>query len=116
MATASKSVKYIKERLPDDLRWEFELSFWTLRDEFKDEGGFLKTVDGKNPYEVIDLGHASFDRRKAAGFTDYQRFADWQAMLADYTKQRIVQSKPSVNADKESKYKYSVLYDMRSPH
>lgn len=116
LTSASKSVKHIKERLPDDLRLEFELSYWTLRDEFKDDGTFLQTVDGKNPYEIIDLGKVSFDRRKAAGFKDYQRFADWQAMLSDYTKQRNGQSKPSVNADKEAKYKHTVLYDMRSPH
>lgn len=116
LATASKSVKYIKERLPDDLRLEFELSYWTLRDEFKNDGKFLQTVDGKNPYEIIDLGQTSFGRRKATGFKDYQNFADWQAMLADYSGKRNRQSKPSVNADKEAKYKQTILYDMRSPH
>jgi hypothetical protein len=116
LATANKSVKHVKERLPNDLRLEFELSYWTLRDELKDDAAFLQALDGKNPYEIIDLGQASFDRRKAAGFTDYQRFADWQAMLSDYAKQRDGQSKPSVNADKEAKYKHSVLYNMRSPH
>jgi len=116
LATANKSVKRIKERLPEDLRLEFELSFWTLRDELKNEAEFLQTVDGKNPYEIIDLGQASFNRRKAAGFKDYQHFADWQAMLAAYSQKRSDQSKPSVNAEKEAKYKHTVLYDLRSPH
>lgn len=116
LTTASKSVKHIKERLPDDLRLEFELSYWTLRDELKDDGAFLQTVNGKNPYEIIELGRASFERRKAAGFKDYQSIADWRVMLSDYTNKRNGQSKPSVNADKEAKYKHTVLYDMRSPH
>lgn len=113
LATANKSVKFIKEKLPDDLRLEFELSFWTLRDEFKNDDEFLQAVDGKNPFELIDLGQESFNRRKAAGLKGYQAFADWQAMLADYGQKRATQSKPSVNAEKDANYKRTVLYNPR---
>jgi hypothetical protein len=114
--TANKSIKYIKEHLPDDLRLEYELSYWTLRDEFKEDAKFLQAIDGKNPFELIDMGQESFTRRKAAGLKDYQAFVDWQAMLAEFGNKRSTQSKPSVNAEKEAKYKHTVLYDMRSPH
>jgi hypothetical protein len=111
--TANKSVKYVKERLPDDIKLEYELSFWTLRDEFKDDKQFLETIDGKKPLELIALGQESFSRRKAAGLKEYQAFADWQAMLADYSNKRATQSKPSVNAEKDANYKRTVIYNPR---
>lgn len=111
--TASKSIKYIKEHLPDDLRLEYELSYWTLRDEFKEDAQFLQAIDGKDHLTLIDMGQESFVRRKAAGFKEYQAFADWQAMLADFSKKRSTQSKPSVNAEKDANYKRTVLYNPR---
>ena len=114
LTTANKSVKYIKEHLAEDLKLEYELSYWTLRDELKDDSAFLETIDGKNPFELIDLGKESFDRRKASGLKDYQAFPDWQAMLADYGQKRATQSKPSVNADKDARYKGSVIYNPRT--
>lgn len=114
LSTANKSIKHIKERLSDDVRLEYELSYWTLRDEFKEDALFLQAIDGKNPFELIDLGQESFTRRKAAGQKEYQAFADWQAMLVDFGKKRSTQSKPSVNADKDAHYKGSVIYNPRT--
>jgi len=116
LATANKSIKYIKDRLPEKERLEYELSFWTLRDELKDDQQFLQTVDGKNPYELMELGQASFARRKAAGFKDYQAFPDWEAMLTDYAQHRTAQIEPSKDAEKEARYKKekrTVLYNLR---
>lgn len=111
--TANKSIKYIKERLPDDVKLEYELSYWTLRDEFKEDAQFLQTIDGKDPLKLIELGQDSFNRRKAAGLKDYEAFADWRAMLDDFGKKRSTQSKPSINAEKDAKYKGSVIYNPR---
>jgi hypothetical protein len=116
LATANKSIKHIKDRLSEKERLEFELSFWTLRDELKDDQQFLQTIDGKNPYELMELGQASFTRRKAAGFKDYQAFSDWEVMLADYARHRFAQIEPSKDAEKEARYKKekrTVLYNLR---
>lgn len=116
LVTANKSVKFIKARLPGKARLEFELSFWTLRDEFKGEQQFLQTVNGKNPDELIQLGRASFNRRKAGGLKAYQAFPDWEAMLTDYAQLRTAQMEPPKDTEKEAKYrkeKHSVLYNLR---
>ena len=55
-ATAYRSVKALKNRLPPDNRIEFEVSFWTIRDAKKDDKEFLDAVDGKTPEEIIALG------------------------------------------------------------
>lgn len=114
LKTANKSIKYIKERLPEDSKLEYELSFWTLRDEFKEDAQFLNAIDGKTPFELMELGQDSFNRRKAGGLAAYQNFTDWQAMLTDYSQKRATQSKPSVNAGKDAKYKGSVIYNPRT--
>mgnify|MGYP001636551898 CR=1 FL=1 len=113
ITTANKSVKQIKEHLPDDAKLEYELSYWIIRDEFKNDDQFLRTIDGKDPLELIRLGQDSFNRRKAAGMKDYLAFADWQSMLNDYSSKRANQSKPSVNAEKDANYKRSVIYNPR---
>ncbi|MCX7088895.1 MAG: hypothetical protein NTV00_12695, partial [Methylococcales bacterium] len=60
----AKSARYIKERLPADKRIEFEVSFFAIRESFKDGGEFLKAVDGKNPEQLIEMGKALYIKHK----------------------------------------------------
>ena len=91
--TAYKSVKAIKNRLPDDKRMEFEVSFWTIRDAQKDNDEFLDSVDGKNPQEIIALGKEIYQQRKNAGFKGYSEFASWDEMIAKFGQERIDQER-----------------------
>lgn len=91
--TAYKSVRMIKPRLPEEMRVEYEMSFWMIRDEKKDEGEFLKTVDGKMPQEIIDMGKGIYTQRKAAGVAEYQQYKSWEEMMAKYDRDRMKQGK-----------------------
>lgn len=112
MKTANKSVSYIKERLPADQRIEFEVSFWTLRDEITDNEQFLDTIDGKTPEELIELGKASFQKRKDAGFKDYQQYANWEQMIAQFSQQRLDQNRKEKQDNRDKKYQGSVIYKL----
>ncbi len=102
--TAYKSVKAIKNRLPEDSRIEYEVSFWTIRDAKKDDSEFLDTVDGKNPEEIIALGKEIYQERKNAGFKGYAQYSSWEEMIAKFGQERIDQNKPrSKNADPKDK-------------
>ncbi|WP_027157901.1 hypothetical protein [Methylobacter luteus] len=91
--TAYKSVKVIKNRLPAEQRIEFEVSFWTIRDSFKNEGEFLEKVDGKEPQEIIDLGKELYQERKNAGIEAYTQYSSWDEMIAKFGQERISQEK-----------------------
>ncbi len=93
LRTANKSVSYIKDRLPVEQRVEFEISFWSLRDEIRNNEEFLETIDGKTPEELIALGKELFQKRKNAGFKDYEQFATWEQMISHYTTERIDQNR-----------------------
>lgn len=92
--TAYKSVKTIKNRLPEDIRIEYEVSFWTIRDAKKDDSEFLDTVNGKNPEEIIALGKEIYQERKNAGFEGYAQYSTWEEMIAKFGQERIDQNKP----------------------
>lgn len=76
MKTVNRSISQIKERLPLDQRIEFEVSFWTLRDDIKDNGQFMDAIDGKTPDQLIAAGKELFEKRKASGSKDYEKFAN----------------------------------------
>jgi hypothetical protein len=110
LRTANRSVSYIKDRLPVEQRVEFEVSFWSLRDEIRNNADFLDTVGGKTPEELIVLGKELFQKRKNAGYKDYEQFASWEQMIAQYTQERIDQNrrKKPDSRDKNN----SVLYKL----
>ncbi|MDO9167939.1 MAG: hypothetical protein Q7U18_02425 [Methylobacter sp.] len=89
--TAYRSVKALKNRLSPDARIEFEVSFWTLRDSIKDNKEFLNAVDGKKPEEIIELGKELYQQRKNVGFAGYEKYANWEDMIAKFSKERIDQ-------------------------
>ncbi len=90
--TALTSVKMIKGRLPQEQRIAYELSFWALRTAYRKNDEFLDLVDGKTPDELIELGKEVFAKRKAEGFEEYQQYANWDEMIAKYTKEREAQN------------------------
>lgn len=91
--TAYKSVKMIKNHLHEDMRVEYEMSFWMIRDAKKDKDEFLKTVDGKKAPEIIAMGKEIYAQRKAEGFAEYQHYKTWEEMMAKYDRDRINQGK-----------------------
>lgn len=91
--TAFKSVRMIKPRLPEEMRVEYEMSFWMIRDEKKDEKEFLNIVDGKMPQEIIAMGKDIYNQRKAAGVAEYQQYKTWEEMMAKYDRDRMKQGK-----------------------
>lgn len=114
--TAYRSVKTIKERLPPDNKVEFEVSFWTIRDSKKTDDEFLDVVDGKDPWEIIDMGKEIYQQRKASGFKGYEKYNSWEEMIAQFDKERIAQETKKGSTKREDTRKNgSILYDMRAP-
>ena len=113
-ATAYRSVKALKNRMAPDMRIEFEVSFWTIRDAKKDDKEFLDTVDGKTPEEIVAIGKEIYQERKAAGFKAYEQYSSWEEMIAKFSKERMDQdsrkgkSKEAQDQDKAN----DVLYKL----
>lgn len=103
-SSLSKSARYIKERLPADKRLEFEVSFFTIRDSYKDGSEFMKAVDGKTPEQVIEMGKSLYAQHKQAGDAAYTKFSSWEEMIANFTKERSQQgSKPMDAREKNAR-------------
>ncbi len=110
LKSANRSASYIKDRLPVPKRVEFEVSFWSLRDEIRSKDEFLDTIDGKIPEEIIELGKQLFNKRKQAGVEEYQKFANWDDMISQYTAER-----KNIGPEKipeEQRQQPSVLYNL----
>jgi len=112
LKTVNRSISYIKERLPLDQRIEYEVAFWTLRDEIRNNKEFLEAIDGKTPQQLIDTGKELFLKRKASGNKEYQQFANWDQMIAQYTNERIEQNRKKSPDERDKKNPHSVTYKM----
>ncbi len=93
MKTATRSVNRIKNRLPEEKRIEFEISFWTLHDSIKNRDDFLNAIDGKTYDDLIDMGKEVFQERKNAGFEKYTQYTSWDQMITQFTQERLDQNK-----------------------
>jgi len=91
--TSLKSVNMIKNRLNQEQRIAFELSFWELRNTYRKNSEFLDLIDGKNSDELIALGKETFEQKKAEGFPEYQKFASWDEMISHFAQERMDQNK-----------------------
>lgn len=111
MRSAYKSVNYIKNRLPSETRIEFEMSFWMLRDEIKNKSDFLSEVGGQTPEELIELGKSLYQKRKSAGYKDYDKFANWDQMISHYSQERLNQNKKRKKPDPRDEGN-SVIYKL----
>lgn len=115
--TAYRSVKFLKEKLPPDNRVEFEVAFWTLRDANKGDEEFLNAVDGKSPWEIIDMGKEIYKQRKTTGFKGYEQYNSWEEMIAKFDKERIAQeTRPGSTKRDESRKNGTILYNLRVPN
>ena len=79
--TAHKSVLNIKYNLPTEQRMEFEISYWSLRDQTKNDKEFLDIVDGKSAEEMIVIGKRIFHVRKNDGDEEYKNYHSWDDMI-----------------------------------
>jgi hypothetical protein len=114
LRTADKSVKVLKERLPPENRIEFELAYWSIRDEHKNNDEFLDVVDGKTPLEIIALGKEIYQKRKDNGVEGYAQYASWGDMISKYVKDRMDQDNRRVLKKGEPKKRPNdtILYDL----
>lgn len=115
--TAYRSVKMIKERLPPDNKVEFEVSFWTIRDAHPADDEFLETVDGKSPWEIIDMAKEIYQQRKSTGFKGYEKYNSWDEMIAKFDKERMDQeTRPGSTKREDTKKNGTILYNLRVPN
>jgi len=112
LKTVNRSISYIKERLPLEQRIEYEVAFWTLRDEIRNNKDFLSAIDGKTPAQLIETGKELFLKRKASGNKEYEQFDNWDQMIAQYTQERIDQNRKKTPDDRDKKNPHSVTYKM----
>ena len=119
--TAYRSVKGLKKYMPAETQLEFEVSFWMLRVANKDDDTFLNLVDGKKPQDIIEMGKALYQERKAAGFKEYEQYVSWEQMITKFGKDRLDQDKirkgreESDAPDGKIRPEASILYNPRSP-
>lgn len=112
--TATRSITIIKNKLPLSQRIEFEVSYWSLRDEIKDNKAFLNEIDGLTPEGLIAKGKEIFEKRKTGGLKDYQQFDNWDQMIAQYTEERTDQNRRKRIDGRDGKYPHRVDYKMHS--
>lgn len=91
--TANKSAIFIKRHLPVDQQVEFEVAYGTIHTAIKDNKEFLNKVGGKKPDEIIAIAKEIFQANKAAGVKEYQQYASWDQMIANFGQIRIDQNK-----------------------
>jgi len=109
--TVYRSVQMIKPRLPENTRLEYEIAFGLLREAEKDNAIFFKSIDGKTPSELIAMGKDIFGQRKAEGLAQYQQFENWEAMIANYQKERAGQ-KVETDIKKDSQNNRAIDYKL----
>lgn len=114
LKTVNRSMAAIKERLPLDQRIEFEVSFWTLRDEIRNNKDFLDAIDGKTPEQLIETGKELFLKRKASGNKEYEKYATWDQMITQYTQERIDQNRKKTPDARDKNPPARVDYQMHS--
>jgi hypothetical protein len=114
LKTVNRSINSIKERLPLDQRIEFEVSFWTLRDEIRNNQEFLDAIDGKTPEQLIETGKEIFNKRKASGNPDYRQYENWDQMIAQYTQERLDQNRKIKADDRDKKNPHSITYKLNA--
>jgi len=113
MKTAYRSVRVLKERLPQENRIEFEVSFWTIRDANKDDKQFLDIVGGKSPQEIIEIGKQVYQERKNANYKGYDQYSSWGEMITKFGRERIDQDNRKSPKKEDAKDKANdVLYKL----
>ena len=113
MKTAHKSVGIIKERLPANQRVEFEVAYWSLRNQIKDDTEFLAAIAQKTSADIIEQAKANFSKNKAAGLAEVAGYDTWEQMIAKQIEQRGEQDR-SAGDPKDKKSYPRVDYKMRS--
>lgn len=112
MKTAYRSVRMLKNRLPPEEVIAFEISFWSMRDVYRDNGEFLDQVDGKTPQEIITIGKEIFQKRKAAGVADYVKYSSWEDMITKFAKEKMDQGFKAKKKTIDPKEDHSVIYKL----
>lgn len=116
MKTVFKSMKGLKNRLPNEKRIEFEVSFWMIRDSAKAESDFLNAVDGKKPEQIIALGREIYQQRKNSGVKEYTQYNSWEQMIEAFGKERVDQENMKGRKKEDPRDKANnVLYDLNMP-
>lgn len=104
LKTAQKSVNFIKDHLPAEQRMEFEMAFWALRNQIKNEADFLKAIDGKSAQDLVALAKANFADQKAAGAKEYAAYETWEQMLGRQIELRNTQDSSAVDTRDKKGY------------
>lgn len=104
MKTALKSVTFIKERLPINQRIEFEVAYWALRNQYKDDAEFLKTIDQKSSADIVAMGKANFIKNKATGSAEVAKYENWEQMIAQQIEQRGQQDRTATDPKDKKDY------------
>ena len=104
LKTALKSVAFIKERLPLNQRVEFEVAYWSLRNQYKDDAEFLITINQKSATDIVTLGKAQFAKNQAAGNTEVAQYANWEQMIAQQIEKRGQQDRTAIDTKDKKDY------------
>lgn len=114
LKSAFRSVKTMKEYLPKELKLEFQIAFWTLRNGISEKEEFLDAVDGKTAKEIIASGKEKFEQMQTSDYAYYQNFGDWDDMIAQ---DREIRAQQDLGIDKKNQRMQrdrsnNVMYDL----
>ena len=104
MKTAHQSVAIIKKHLPANQQVEFEVAYWALRKQIKNDAEFLSTIDQKTSADIIVLGKAGFTKDKAAGVPELAGYDNWEQMIASQIGQREEQDRSATDPKDKKGY------------
>lgn len=104
MKTAHKSVAFIKEHIPAAQRVEFEVAYWSLRNQISNDADFLKSIDQKTFVDIIELAKAEFAKEKAAGAKQLAQYENWEQMIAQQMAQRGEQDQTATDPKDKKGY------------
>jgi len=101
--TVNLSMRSMSKRLPSDVRVEFEVAFWVLKDIIKDRGDFQDAVDGQTVSSLVEVAKKAYDKERVKGVSAYTKYNSWDDMINTLQQERRDQSLPKSKSKKDSK-------------
>jgi hypothetical protein len=95
----------LKKRMSFKQGTEFEVAYWSIKQQNPDQATFRALVIGKTPEQIIDMGKEYFTERKLANDPKYTQHENWDMMIAEViakiktpaTKKNLGQATPAQN-------------------
>lgn len=110
--TVNLSMRSMSKRLPSDVRVEFEVSFWVLKDIIKDRGDFQDAVDGQTVSSLIVVAKEAYNKERVKGVPAYTKYNSWDEMINTLRQERRDQSLPKTKKERKRDQDNDLMYKL----